>query len=361
MYTIIGFISIFGGIVFLHELGHFIAARSVGVRVEKFYVGFNPWGLGKVIYRSKDTEYGIGFLPLGGYCKIAGMVDESLDETVTGADDEFNSKNTLQKLWILSGGVIMNFLLAFLLCLFLFTQYGLPDQTTLIEVVDNYPAANAGIKDGSLITKINDKPITFFSDIPEHLAGLESNQKITIEYKFNDELKTVSLIPKEENIEGVNLFKIGVRPLLLSENDVSKLKQHLVFKETTFLNALAASAITPVNIIIMQIDAFSQIIAGQLGVDQMAGPVKITQAAGQTAKLGLAYFLLIMIQINTVLGFMNILPIPGLDGGHALMTIIEGISGRKIPIDIKIKIQTVAVLLILGLAFFILMNDIRNL
>ena len=112
MYTLLAFISIFGGVVFLHELGHFIAARSVGVRVEKFYVGFDFFGLGFKVYEKNGTEYGIGLFRFGGYCKIAGMVDESLDDTVTGADDEFNSKNTWEKLWILSGGVIMNFVLA---------------------------------------------------------------------------------------------------------------------------------------------------------------------------------------------------------------------------------------------------------
>ena len=102
-------------LVFVHELGHFLAARSVGARVEKFYIGFNPWGFGKVLYQGKETEYGIGFLPLGGYCKIAGMVDESLDSKDSDnepKDNEFRSKNTFQKLWILSAGVIMNFLLA---------------------------------------------------------------------------------------------------------------------------------------------------------------------------------------------------------------------------------------------------------
>ena len=115
MYTLLAFFSIFGGVVFIHELGHFLAARSVGVRVEKFYVGFDFFGLGYKVYKGKDTEYGIGLFPFGGYCKIAGMVDESLDDSVKGLDDEFNSKNTIEKLWILSAGVIMNFILAIVL------------------------------------------------------------------------------------------------------------------------------------------------------------------------------------------------------------------------------------------------------
>ena len=122
MYTLLAFIAIFGGVVFIHELGHFLAARSVGVRVDKFYVGFDFFGLGYKVYQGQDTEYGIGLFPFGGYCKIAGMVDESLDPTVTGSADEFNSKNTFQKLWILSAGVIMNFILAIILFMFIFNN-----------------------------------------------------------------------------------------------------------------------------------------------------------------------------------------------------------------------------------------------
>ena len=97
MITFLSFIFVIGVVVFIHELGHFLAAKSVGVRVEKFYIGFNLFGLGwKVDY--KGTEYGIGLFPLGGYVKLAGVIDESMDAQSTGADDEFKSKNTLQKI-----------------------------------------------------------------------------------------------------------------------------------------------------------------------------------------------------------------------------------------------------------------------
>ena len=111
MIFIFSFIILLGVLVFVHELGHFMAARSVGMRVEKFYIGYNLFGLGiKRMY--KGTEYGIGLFPLGGYVKVAGIIDESMDTEFTGDPDEFRSKNTLQKIWIMSAGVIMNLLLA---------------------------------------------------------------------------------------------------------------------------------------------------------------------------------------------------------------------------------------------------------
>jgi len=126
MYTFLAFISIFGGVVFIHELGHFLAARSVGVKVDRFYVGFDFFGLGlKLFVDSKGTEYGLGLFPFGGYCKIHGMIDESLDlpDNNSSIDNTaFESKNTIKKLWILSAGVIMNFILAIMLSFFIFSS-----------------------------------------------------------------------------------------------------------------------------------------------------------------------------------------------------------------------------------------------
>ena len=115
-----------------------MAARSVGMRVEKFYIGYNLFGLGiKKTY--KGTEYGIGLFPLGGYVKVAGVLDESLDPSTTGAPDEFNSKSPLQKIWFLSAGVIMNVLLAFLIFSFITLNLGIGkvEDGTKIESVEN--------------------------------------------------------------------------------------------------------------------------------------------------------------------------------------------------------------------------------
>ena len=111
--NLFSFILLISILVFIHELGHFLAAKSIGLRVEKFYVGFNLFGLG-LKKKINDTEFGIGLFPIGGYVKVAGMVDESLDDQYQGQDDEYISKSMLQKVWFTSGGVIFNFILAFI-------------------------------------------------------------------------------------------------------------------------------------------------------------------------------------------------------------------------------------------------------
>ena len=163
MITILSFILVIGVVVFIHELGHFLAAKSVGVRVEKFYLGFNFFGLGwKTNY--KGTEYGIGLFPLGGYVKVAGIIDESMDTQYTGSPDEFCSKNTLEKVWIMSAGVIMNFLLAIIIISHLTYHNGvnIPDPRAIVgQVIPDYPAENLGLQEGDQILSINGVQIMF--------------------------------------------------------------------------------------------------------------------------------------------------------------------------------------------------------
>ena len=375
MYTFLAFIAIFGGVVFIHELGHFLAARSVGVRVDKFYVGMDLFGLGYVLHKGQETEYGVGLFPFGGYCKIAGMVDESLDPTVKGSDDEFNSKNTFEKLWILSAGVIMNFILAIVLFFAVFTIYG---ESTLAPIAYNItqdgPADNAGIESGSLITKINEQNINSWSDISNSLLNIKENEEISIEYKFSEEIyankllsnqyKTVNLIPKRQMFiqekDTTYRFLIGIERVPDNIIELNP-EQYIVFNKINLLEGFKMSIIAPLNIIIMQMMGLSQLISGNVGLDSLGGPIKITQMAGQAAQFGLSYFLQFMAMISTILGFMNILPIPGLDGGHALIAIIEGLARREIPFKIKMIIQQIAIFLILGLTVFVLGNDIKNL
>tara|TARA_B110000014_G_scaffold254318_1_gene234786 strand:- start:3866 stop:5299 length:1434 start_codon:yes stop_codon:yes gene_type:complete len=476
MYTFLAFISIFGGVVFIHELGHFLAARSVGVKVDRFYVGFDFFGLGlKLFTDSKGTQYGLGLFPFGGYCKIHGMIDESLDTDKNEIQTDktaFENKNTIEKLWILSAGVIMNFILAIFLSFIIFSFYGKQDQLPIIHKIDpNGPAYKAGIiHSNSLITKINGQEISAWSEIlkelnksntnnqknidmvdieyidpltnyinntkvlpklmeidyyypiyhqlknlgaieyvvdnkrliafidigieplpqayilpfisevikesPAEKAGIPSgsyiikmndtiietwndittfllqnkNQSLLIEYEFKNQLQQVYLIPEEG--------KIGIVP---SMNKINIIPENIIFKNISLLESVISAFRKPISDLSLQLWGFGQIISGNMGFDGVGGPVKITQEAGKAARYGVPYFLGFMATISTILGFMNILPIPGLDGGHAFMTIIEGLSGKKIPINIKVAIQSIAIILLLSLTVIVLFNDIRSL
>ena len=175
MYTFLAFIAIFGGVVFIHELGHFLAARSVGVRVDKFYEGMDFFGLGYIIHKGKETEYGIGALPLGGYVKIAGMIDESMDTEHLKKDPEpweFRSKPAWQRLIIMLGGVTVNIILGFAIYMMIAFVWGktiltnddLPGGFEVSELVQPY-----GFKDGDKILQVDGEDLENIIDINKFL------------------------------------------------------------------------------------------------------------------------------------------------------------------------------------------------
>ena len=175
MIYILTFIILIGVIVFVHELGHYLAARSVGVTVEQFSIGMPP-----TVYNYKpknsDTVFSIGALPLGGYVKMKGILDENMDSSFTGADDELESKTALQKIWVMSAGVIMNIILAFLLFVALGAINGeaVPaNMTTTIDyVAENGPAFEGGVNPGDTVVSVNDTAVNTWDDF---VAIIEKN------------------------------------------------------------------------------------------------------------------------------------------------------------------------------------------
>ena len=196
---------------------------------------------------------------------------------------------------------------------------------------------------------MNDTIIETWNDITTFLLQ-NKNQKLFIEYEFKNKIQQVYLTPKEG--------KIGIVP---SMNKINIIPENIIFKNVSLLESVISAFRKPISDLSLQLWGFGQIISGNMGFDGIGGPVKITQEAGKAARYGVPYFLGFMATISTILGFMNILPIPGLDGGHAFITIIEGLSGKKIPINIKVAIQSIAIILLLSLTVIVLFNDIRNL
>ncbi len=358
--------------VFLHELGHFIAARSVGIRVEKFYIGFNPWGLGKVVYKGKETEYGIGFLPLGGYVKVSGVIDESMDSEGFGSepkDYEFRSKNTFQKLWFLSAGVIMNFILSIIIFSVLFFAsgtYDLVQEPIIYKVSENIntydmdanvvtvssPAWEIGLRENDRILTINDIKINTWSDISNNLYN-KGDMDVTIEwmtaqgYKKSSIVKLVSR-PSFDKGKMINQGILGVQG-------------NTIHRDLNFFESIGKACEQTFQIITDIFYSLIGLITGEISTKYMSGIVGIANQAGEVAQssgfISLIYF---MAFISANLGLINILPIPGLDGGHAFIAIIEGIMGRELPVQIQYTIQFLGIFLILSLFVFTIFNDIRN-
>ena len=357
--------------VFLHELGHFLAAKSVGIKVEKFYVGMNLFGLG-IKKKINETEYGIGLFPIGGYVKVAGIIDESLDTESSPneiKDYEFRSKNVFQKLWFLSAGVLMNFILSIFIftCLFFFNgTHELVDEPIINKVQNSIvvfnelndtmtvlsPANQLGLKEDDIILKINNKEINTWMDISDNIAN-KANSIVLIEWKNNEE----HIFSKKIKIAGVPSFD-GSNIIQKGVLGISGYTKH---KRLGFSESFILSVKETLNIIQASFYGFKGIITGQISLKYLSGIVGIAKEAGNVAKSsGFISLLALMAFISSNLGLINILPIPGLDGGHATIAIIEGIIRREIPNRMKIGIQFIGFILIMSLFMFTIFNDIKN-
>lgn len=353
MTSLLSFIFVIGVLVFIHELGHYMAARSVGVRVEKFYIGFNLFGYGwkKVI---NGTEYGIGWFPLGGYVKVAGIIDESMDTTTTGAPDEFRSQPTWAKVWIMSAGVIMNFLLAIVLNFALTFTLGIGDveeRPIIGSVVPDYPAEQAGLMVNDMIISINDEPVNFWSDMTKYI---HQHPNTTIKVAWEREGVTLSdsitTTMGEQAIDGIptSVGLIGIGP-------------KVNMRVASFSESVVAGFERTYMWVNMMLSTIWGLMTGQVSVNEMAGPVMIAKIAGETAGVGFSALIGLMAFLSVNLGLINILPIPGLDGGHVIIAMVEGIMGHELSLKVKMGIQQVGILFLLFLFITIMVNDIARL
>jgi len=385
MIYILAFIVLIGVIVFVHELGHFWAARSVGVGVERFSVGMPPnfidftktkkglvvdifffalqnkkikW---KKVFSTtfssfntpSETIYTIGLLPLGGYVKMKGILDESMDSEFKGADDELESKNALQKIWVMSAGVIMNLILTF----FVFVLIGNIQGDTIVEsndtvidyVVPEQSAEVAGIIAGDKIISIDNIEVETWNDAVANISQ-HPNETIPIVVERSGEtlFMEASLGARPNLSTGRVDQQVGTLGVSKSQVPVElSFQESIVYglNETRWAMTLMTSSL-------------KMIFQGNVSRDEVGSVIMIGDMAGQAAQAGLVPFLFLMALISVNLAYINILPIPGLDGGHIALILIEVLMGRKLSVKARIRIQSVGMFILLSLMVFLLLNDI---
>ena len=380
-------ILVLGVLIFVHELGHYLAARSVGVRVERFSIGFPPrfisfksvdngWDVRVFFYRRQQTkiswrpvfethfsspgrigsttEYVLALIPLGGYVKMAGAIDESMDTTITHAPDELMSKSFWAKLWVLSAGVIMNIVTAFVLFSGIAYVQGRPEVLTkpvIAEVRPDMPAEAAGLKPGDKITTVNHESIASWSELQSAINKVPDTPITITLLRGTKEMEfslTTShyIVPRENGVD-----TLGVIGII----------QESVYHPITLGQAVVSGYIGTMNSFGMIFLTFEMLSNGSASKKDLGGPILIAQLAGQSAQAGWAPLLTFMALISVNLGFINILPVPGLDGGHILIILIESILRRPLSIKARLTIQQVGMVFLLLLMGTVMFNDISRL
>ena len=353
IYSILAFIVLIGVIVFVHELGHYLAARSVGVTVEKFSIGMPP-----TIYnyqpKNSKTVFAIGALPLGGYVKMKGIFDESMDSGFTGADDELESKSPLQKIWVMSAGVIMNILLAFLVFVLIGMINGetVPanNDTTIDFIAEDSPAFEGGLNQGDVILYVNDTPVNTWDNF---VAIIEENPNkeltVILERDDNEVQKSVTTgaVP--------DIMKRGRPDKLIGKIGVGKQMQ---VNDLGLIGSLQYGYNRTIWSMILMTTSLKMIFTGNVSREDVGSVIMIGQMAGEAAQAGLTPFLTLMALISVNLAFINILPIPALDGGHIMVILIEMLLGKPLSMKTRMRIQSVGMYFLLALMAFLIINDL---
>lgn len=335
--TILGAVFVFGVIVMIHELGHFLTAKACGMRVDEFAIGIGP----NVIQKQKgETLYSIRLLPLGGFNKIAGM-----DPSEEVGERGFNNKPVWQRFIVIAAGATFNFLLAIVIyfCIFAFHGTTVPSHEPVIgDTFAGNPAAEAGIQQGDRILTINGQSIQEWKDITQSLQG-HSNHVVSVTLDRKGEIISTTVIPRESGDRAV----IGINPVM----DV---KQYGIGESAVYAVTHTGSTI------IEMLQGLWNIVTGHSKGD-VAGPIGVAQMAGQVAQHGFISLLLFTALLSLNLGVINLLPIPVLDGGHLVLLILEGITGRKLPEKALQYIQMTGVGLLLLVFVYSTFQDILRL
>ncbi len=378
--TIILFLVVLAVLIFVHELGHFIAAKKMGIRVDEFALGFPPRIFGK---RYGETVYTLNAIPFGGFVRIFG--ENPNEESMNGADASrsFVNKPGWAQAIVLVAGVAFNFIFAWLLIVIAFsfgvaasysdypayTAYMSEPQLMVTSVAHNSPAYVAGIKAGSIIDSIEVVQIAGQKNaaVPQVIHGRDLTPEVVqsvvkgsegraVKIVYNcDEAKSkcseVEITPTNTLVP--NTYVIGIS---MDRTATMSLPVHYALLEgTRFAGNMIWNTATGL------ITFFGTIFKGTAELSQVSGPIGIAGLVGDASRLGITYLLMFTAMISVNLGVINLMPFPALDGGRLLFVLIEGIIRKKIKPIVANTLNTVGFALLLILMLVVTYGDIVRL
>ena len=333
---------VFSVIILFHEFGHFLLAKLNKITVVEFSLGMGPRLLS---FEAGGTRYSWKLLPFGGSCMMLGEDGEEEEE------GSFGSKSVWARMSVIAAGPIFNFLLAFIMALFIVGNLGY-DVPVLLNVTEGMPAANAGLQAGDRIVKMNGKRIHLYREV-QNYSMFHQGETVIFQYERDGELHEATVTPELTN----GSYKYGIGGNINYR------------QKTNVLETLEYSAYEVYYWIDTTVSSLGLLFKGGVQLDDMSGPVGVVDAIGTTYQEsrdeGAFYvwmnLLNIAILLSANLGVMNLLPIPALDGGRLIFLIVEAIRRRRVEPELEAKIHFAGLMLLMLLMVVVMFNDVKKL
>ncbi len=334
-------ILVFSFIVLIHELGHFLLAKMNKIRVDEFSIGMGPRLISKV---KGETRYSWKLFPIGGSCM---MGEDDVDDMSEGS---FNSKSVWARISVVAAGALFNFILAFIFAVIIVGYTGY-DKPIISGVVPGFSAEAEGMQAGDCIVRMNGKKINLWREVT-YYNMFHAGEKVELTYERDGKKHEVTIVPKQD--EDGN-YLLGV----------TAPKE---YKKANVLTAMQYGAYEVKFWIATTLESLKMLVTGNVGVDQLSGPVGIVDVVDDTYQQSKAYgavvvlmqMLSIGILLSANLGVMNLLPLPALDGGRLVFLIIEAIRGKRVAPDKEGMVHFVGMMLLFALMIFVLFNDLKR-
>ena len=354
--TIIAFLAVIGPLVFVHELGHYLVGRWFGVKAEAFSIGFGREIFG--VTDKRGTRWKFGWLPLGGYVRFAGDMNPASQpdpQWMMLPPEErnrtFQAKPVWQRALIVAAGPITNFLLAIvILAAFAMTLGVNRTPPVVASIQPDSAAAAAGFRQGDRVLSVNGRGIDDFQDLAR-MGVTRPDERLSIDFERDGARQTVTVTPGVQ----IQVDRFG------NEYRYGRLgigSPAPVIERVGLLEAPGVAVDQTIGIVRTIVDALGQIITGRRSPKELGGPLRIAQASGEMVAIGLPAFAWFVALISINLGFINLLPVPMLDGGHLLFYALEAVRRKPVGAQVQEWAFRSGLLLLLGLMLFVTFNDL---
>ncbi|MGA2518240.1 MAG: RIP metalloprotease RseP [Thermodesulfobacteriota bacterium] len=350
------FVLVLGILVFVHELGHFLLAKKLGVGVITFSLGFGPRLIGRKI---GETQYQVSGVPLGGYVKLIG---EDRGEEVKEEDRtrSFSFQPIWKRVLIICAGPFFNMFLTLVVLCFSFILFGIPYDTLPLpakigDLSPGFPAAQAGLRRGDVILSVNGASVATWDDLSNKIRS-SGGETLLIKVKRKEEHLAFRINPKmskERTDQGEKtVYLIGISA---PYDETTYLYKKIGIGEAVYEGGLRSWYLTKLTVIVLV-----KMVSGEISAKTIGGPIQIAQEAGKQGKKGLPYLLGLIAILGINLGLINLFPIPILDGGHLLFLVMEAVLGRPVSIKKMEIAQQIGLILIILLMLYAFHNDLRR-